>query len=547
MPEDGEITVIVHQVFNKITQLSKKIGMTPMGYLQVFSRCFTLGTPTKPYSSITVNNSRYTAALEPTDPSFIPNESDLMRASKKPWAYLVNKRLLSGHIYIARRGKCLAIAAGYHLTTFHLGLEAKVTLMSREDYDRLIMNDCPGSNQNKSKAAKMRSFRMHPDFIEPGSSSKANRTINIFAAIVSESFAVVFSDFARLMRMHVTSLDRHWTQADLEVGSPEWPLIWDAFPDGPDWVLERDSALASLERWRSDMLMGETGHSKAIVDVIAENGNRTFAGFGRHLANDFLHYAAFFPGAPCSWICSNDERFNRFRSSILNYTQIWRSPDFLRRCGMLTNSINPFAFNTSSDRNYTTGFIWVFRKSIVEMPQDLYNLYLQEGLFDPLHTIGQPYQYSGPICKQQFKRIDVNYHSHLDAFTVITAKVPEGWKDGPIQPFTDLREAGYSTTIGPAQFYEAKQNMIDPDHAMKVCIRPGRPRKLPSDGPGKKRKTPTIHSLSSSKPPVPKKRKVTIEDKGKENIISVPMSDHTPPLSPPQRLTRSQKHRTQMI
>ena len=104
-----------------------------------------------------------------------------------------------------------------HLTTFHLGLEAKVTIVSREDYEKLIANDCPGSNKNKTKAAKMRSFELHSDFIEPGSSSNANRTINIFAAIVSESFAIVFSDFARLMRMHVTSIDR--TQEDLNVGS----------------------------------------------------------------------------------------------------------------------------------------------------------------------------------------------------------------------------------------------------------------------------------------------------------------------------------------
>ena len=106
-----------------------------------------------------------------------------------------------------------------HLTTFHLGLEAKVTIVSREDYEKLIANDCPGSNKNKTKAAKMCSFELHSDFIEPGSSSNTNRTINIFAAIVSESFAIVFSDFARLMRMHVTSIDRHWTQEDLNVGS----------------------------------------------------------------------------------------------------------------------------------------------------------------------------------------------------------------------------------------------------------------------------------------------------------------------------------------
>jgi hypothetical protein len=46
--------------------------------------------------------------------------------------------------------------------------------------------------------------------------------------------------------------------------------------------------------------------------------------------------------------------------------------------------------------------------------------------------IGDPYQYHGPLSDKQFKRIEVNYRAHLDAFTVITARVPDGWKDGPI-------------------------------------------------------------------------------------------------------------------
>jgi len=66
----------------------------------------------------------------------------------------------------------------------------------------------------------MCSFELHSDFIEPGSSSNTNWIINISAAIVSESFAIVFSDFAWLMHMHVMNIDWHWTQEDLNIGSP---------------------------------------------------------------------------------------------------------------------------------------------------------------------------------------------------------------------------------------------------------------------------------------------------------------------------------------
>ncbi|EDR13470.1 uncharacterized protein LACBIDRAFT_308427 [Laccaria bicolor S238N-H82] len=509
MPEDGEVSVVIHQVFNKIKAEAKKLGTTPLAYIRLFSRCFTLGTKNKPYSSISVHNSRYTESLEPMD-DYVPNHFDLQRASRQPWAYLVNRRLSSGQICLARRGKCLAIGVGYHLTVFHLGLEAKVTIMSHADYTKLIENDCPGSNPDRTKASRMRSFVTPPQFIEPGSSSKAKRTINVFAAIVADTFAIVFSDFARLMHMHVISKDQHWTQADLDVGSLEWPLIWTTFPDGPDWVLEREAALIALDNWRDG-----------------------------HLANDFLHYAAIFPGAPCSWICSDDIRFERFKQQILKYTEIWRSPEFLRRCAMSTNSPNPFAFNTTSDRNYTNGYIWVFRKAAVDIPCDLYNFYLQEGLFDKSHTIGEPYHFQGKLCDKKFKsQVPVYYHSHLDAFTVITAKVPDDWKDGPVEHFIDLRDAGYTTTVGPAQFFESKQNKIDPAHALKVCIRRGRPAKI-SDGLGRKRKTPTYQSLEKMQPS--KRRRTSLEHCADKENTEQPLTSSDTTTLPPRRSIRSHK------
>ncbi|PPQ97533.1 hypothetical protein CVT26_002417, partial [Gymnopilus dilepis] len=428
MPEDPEISVFVYRIWRKILENSSKEGITPLAYLEIFSRCFAVGTKGKKYCTISVNKARYSGELQstgkaavlkgpglpdmqsklqegealrhqddkvknedhepedgedrksgnleldseedleskeevesldseelkqqddadllsqpaktlehkdgktlkrqdnsekPKDKVFVANPHDLARASRAPWAYLVNQRLQAGHICLARRGKTLAIGAGYHLATFHLGLEAHITVMSRTDYDKLIAKDCPGANKNKAKAAKMRSFVLPTEFIEPGSSSKSRRTVNVFAAIVSDSFAIVISDFSRLIRMHITSKSTHWTQEDLQITSPEWPDIWKAFPDGPDWVLEADDALIALQRWRHEVLSGAPGHMFPIVDVMAENTSMAFSGFGRHLANDFLYYAALFPGTPCTWICSDDKRFLRFQESILTYMKIW--------------------------------------------------------------------------------------------------------------------------------------------------------------------------------------------------------------------------------
>ncbi|EDR01611.1 uncharacterized protein LACBIDRAFT_310677 [Laccaria bicolor S238N-H82] len=77
MPEDPEISVIIHQILAKIVQLAKKEGKAPMAYLRLFSWCFTLGTKAKPYSSISVDNSRYTESFDSDDDSYVPNAFDM--------------------------------------------------------------------------------------------------------------------------------------------------------------------------------------------------------------------------------------------------------------------------------------------------------------------------------------------------------------------------------------------------------------------------------------------------------------------------------------
>ncbi|PPQ87588.1 hypothetical protein CVT26_014381, partial [Gymnopilus dilepis] len=161
---------------------------------------------------------------------------------------------------------------------------------------------------------------------------------------------------------------------------------------------------------------------------------------------------------------------------------------------------------------------------------------------------GQPYHYAGNLCTTNWKsKVSVQYHSVLDAFTIIKAKVPKDWKDGPIVPFRPISDGGYATFIGPGQFFECKQNMIDPDHALDVCIRPGRPATIPSSGRGRKRRTPTRKSLEKLRPT--KRRKILEEslnakpmEEDKENYVeSVLPLDTQVAVESTRRLTRSSK------
>ena len=131
------------------------------------------------------------------------------------------------------------------------------------------------------------------------------------------------------------------------------------------------------------------GWAQPIVDVLASNQSMCFAGFGRHLANDFCHILGLFPSTPACFICEDDDLYARFRSAIPQYMSIWQSEDYFHRCCGSPNSSNPLAFNVVSDTYYKSQYLLVFRKKKVVMDADLYNAYLSQGLFDPEHKIGK--------------------------------------------------------------------------------------------------------------------------------------------------------------
>lgn len=81
----------------------------------------------------------------------------------------------------------------------------------------------PGPNANKTKASKLRTFLLPERFIEPGTSQRKKRTINILAAIVGSNFVWALVDFSRLTQFHVVSRTRQFDASDLRPGSEVSP------------------------------------------------------------------------------------------------------------------------------------------------------------------------------------------------------------------------------------------------------------------------------------------------------------------------------------
>lgn len=82
------------------------------GRLVVFPRTFTIGTDVKSYTTLSVDRGDYQDSQEPLarelncwDKARIPDNAE--------WAYIATRKLDSGPVHVAVRGKCLVFSAGY--------------------------------------------------------------------------------------------------------------------------------------------------------------------------------------------------------------------------------------------------------------------------------------------------------------------------------------------------------------------------------------------------------------------------------------------------
>jgi len=128
---------------------------------------------------------------------------------------------------------------------------------------------------------------------------------------------------------------------------------------------------------------------RPIVKELCANSMGAFSGFGRHVANDFLHLESIYPGTPSRLICEGDEEFQQFASSVERYLKSFTEPEFLDKVTSIPNSDNPFTFNETSNKNYMNGYIHVFRRTRARVPRELYVNYCRKGLLDPDHTVGK--------------------------------------------------------------------------------------------------------------------------------------------------------------
>ncbi|RDB27515.1 hypothetical protein Hypma_003892 [Hypsizygus marmoreus] len=233
--------------------------------------------------------------------------------------------------------------------------------------------------------------------------------------------------------------------------------------------------------------------SPAIIQDICSNAGNAFSRFGRHTANDILYQLAIHPATPVHLLCIDDSKYEELKRHLHTYMVQFSSTKFLREAASISNNANPFAFNERSNKIYISMYIHVFRRTTAKVPKALYDKYASLGLFDPKHTVGDPYPAHLVVrCKKGSKYVGVNFHSKpLRAYSIISAKTSPDWPRVETTPvIKDISKYGFATTIGLAQFREhllnriylvknQSNNLKHQLHRRKKCImRQGRPSKV---------------------------------------------------------------------
>lgn len=132
----------------------------------------------------------------------------------------------------------------------------------------------------------------------------------------------------------------------------------------------------------------------SIIKAMSSKKIDAFAGYGRHCINDFLYQLAIFPGTPCHIICRDELQYQQFKTHLHRYMARYSSDAFLDDTASIPNIGNPFTFNERSHRIYTSKYIDVFRRRSKQVPRDIYDQHVRQGLLDPKHTIGEAVPWS---------------------------------------------------------------------------------------------------------------------------------------------------------
>ncbi|KAM5541690.1 hypothetical protein V8D89_004671 [Ganoderma adspersum] len=159
------------------------------------------------------------------------------------------------------------------------------------------------------------------------------------------------------------------------------------------------------------------------------------------------------------------------------------SKEYWHYCLTCYNLDRPFAHNCMSDQWHLNKYVEVFRKTFAtDMPCEPYNKYVELGLFNLDHVIGQLYTLKeSEFVRVRVKRmVPVYAYADLDSdaenpykfYTVIHARCPDswgmGWNASVLQRCPgDARLPGFPPVFGPAS---SPSNQLD----VRVFFTPGR-------------------------------------------------------------------------
>ncbi|PPR07981.1 hypothetical protein CVT24_002693 [Panaeolus cyanescens] len=309
----------------------------------------------------------------PDEPLTVQHDkTKISREQTKSGSQHINDLNIEGRLMpVVQRGKELAFVVGKYAFRVCLSLEGHGFWLPTSMYHDIIGAGTVSNTGNTMYRIPRKHWRGPPGI--------AGR-IRIIMSFECATYTWIFADHTAAMTFHVKACKECPSEADLQVGSKFWGLLWSK-SHGPDLVQQPEEALRVLEAWRVTNIKKRS--EKPIFFSVKET-QTVFNGYGAQETTDMLFWALIMPIMPTYAVCATGTTWERFKSAVFEYQQE-RTRLMDAKCSesklSYVSGDDPFRFQTSAHHHFA-GHVSVFRRAWVKVPLNHLQKAKELGLFN---------------------------------------------------------------------------------------------------------------------------------------------------------------------
>ncbi|KAJ3573914.1 hypothetical protein NP233_g2124 [Leucocoprinus birnbaumii] len=223
---------------------------------------------------------------------------------------IANGLQIKGRMYTVSRGKEFVMAIDKFIIRVCFGLEGHSLWIPTLVYREIIALPVVHRGQ-KSWAFEIPKAHWYGP-------PNAPSLVSIQAAFIRPDWTFILCNHNVMISFHIMALRRPVQLHDLKPGSQLWPYLW-SVTHGPVSYLEPDEFHQRIASWRTTDSREQGNYTPIWLEV--KSNQRVFNGYGAQEACDMLFLAYIHPLMPSSYICLNDDLWERFLQNVISYQQ----------------------------------------------------------------------------------------------------------------------------------------------------------------------------------------------------------------------------------